>query len=324
MAKAIVLQTPGDPEALRLADVEVRDPGPGEIRIRQTAIGVNFHDVYVRSGQYRTLKLPGIPGIEAVGIVEEVGAGVTGLRAGQRIAYVTGEYGAYAEARVLPAAWAVALPDALADIAAASLMLKGLTACMLLRRVHVVQPGETVLIHAAAGGVGQLLCSWARHLGAHVIGTAGSAEKADIARRCGAEHIILYRDEDVPARVAEITGGRGVAAAYDAVGRDTFIGSLASLGYFGMLVNFGQASGPVDPVAPSAFAARSNALARPIVFHYVRERASLEAMARELFAVVEAGVVRPETGLVLPLRDAAEAHRAIEGRGVAGAIVLKP
>src|SRR5271166_1823467 len=158
MSKAIVLQAHGGPEALGLTEVDVRPPRPGEIRIRQTAIGVNFHDVYVRSGQYRTLPLPGIPGIEAVGIVEEVGSDVTGLKIGQRIAYVTGEYGAYAEARVLPAAWAVALPDALVDIAAASLMLKGLTACMLLRRVHVVQPGETVLIHAAAGGVGQLLC----------------------------------------------------------------------------------------------------------------------------------------------------------------------
>jgi NADPH:quinone reductase len=324
MAKAIVLQTHGGPETLQLAEVEVGHPGPGEIRIRQTAIGVNFHDVYVRSGLYRTLSLPGIPGIEGVGVIEETGPGVTGLQIGQRVGYVTGEYGAYADSRVLPASWAVALPDSLGDIAAASLMLKGLTACMLLRRVHVVQKGETILVHAAAGGVGQLLCSWARHLGARVIGTAGSAEKEEIARRCGADHIILYREEDVPARIHEITGGQGVAAAYDAVGRDTFLGSLASLSYFGMLVNYGQASGPVDPIAPAALAAKSNTLGRPIVFHYVRDRASLEVMTRELFAVVEAGVVRPETGLVLALRDAAEAHRVIESRRVAGAIVLTP
>ena len=324
MPEAIVLQTHGGPEILQVTEVEVGHPGPGEIRIRQTAIGVNFHDVYVRSGLYRTLSLPGIPGIEAVGVVEEIGPDVTGLHLGQRVGYVTGEYGAYAQARVLPASWAVTLPDVLSDIAAASVTLKGLTACMLLRRVHVVRPGETILVHAAAGGVGQLLCSWAKHLGARVIGTAGSGEKAEIARRCGADHVILYRDEDVPARVSEITNAEGVAAAYDAVGRDTFLGSLASLSYFGMLVNYGQASGPVDPIAPAALAAKSNMLARPILFHYVRDRSSLDAMRRELFAVVEAGVVRPETGLVLPLRDAAEAHRAIESRRVAGAIVLIP
>lgn len=324
MTRAIVLRQHGGPETLVLDAVAVGEPGPGEIAVRQTAVGVNFHDVYVRSGQYRTLPLPGIPGIEAVGTVTAVGDGVEGLSVGQRIGYVTGSYGGYAEARVLPAALAMPLPDDLGDVEAAALLLKGLTACMLLRRVYPVKAGDTILVHAAAGGVGQLLCRWGRHLGATVIGTAGSPEKAAIAREAGANEVLAYREGGFAAAVRELTGGRGVEAVYDAVGRDTFSESLESLAYCGALVNYGQASGPVDPIAPSALGAKSNSLTRPVVFHYLRDRTSLESMAAELFPVIAAGVLRAEVGLRLPLAQAREAHAALEARRTTGAVVLIP
>ncbi|MCJ2014784.1 quinone oxidoreductase [Methylobacterium sp. J-076] len=324
MTAAIVLRTHGGPEVLTLEEVVVGAPGPGEVLIRQTAVGVNFHDCYVRSGLYRTLPLPGIPGIEAVGVVEALGPGVEGFQVGQRVGYVTGAYGGYAERRILPASVAVALPDTLGDVAAASLLLKGLTACMLLRRVYAVKAGDTILVHAAAGGVGQLLCRWARHLGATVIGTAGSPGKAAIAREAGATEVIPYREGGFADAVMSLTEGRGVDAVYDAVGRDTFAESLKSLAYCGALVNYGQASGPVEPVAPAALGARSNSLSRPVVFHYLRDRASLEAMATEVFAAVAGGVLRAETGLQLPLAAAGEAHAALEARATTGAAVLIP
>lgn len=324
MTRAIVLRQHGGPETLVLDRVAVGEPGPGEIAVRQTAVGVNFHDVYVRSGQYRTLPLPGIPGIEAVGTVTAVGDGVEGLSVGQRIGYVTRSYGGYAEARVLPAALAMPLPDNLGDVEAAALLLKGLTACMLLRRVYPVKAGDTILVHAAAGGVGQLLCRWGRHLGATVIGTAGSPEKAAIAREAGANEVLASREGGFAAAVKELTGGRGVEVVYDAVGRNTFSESLESLAYCGALVNYGQASGPVDPIAPSALGAKSNSLTRPVVFHYLRDRASLEAMAAELFPVIAAGVLRAEVGLQLPLAQAGEAHAALEARRTTGAVVLIP
>lgn len=324
MPKAIVMAEPGGPEVLCLQAVDPGAPGPGELRVRQTAIGVNFHDVYVRTGLYRTLSLPGIPGIEAAGVVTAAGPETDGFAPGDRIAYVTSSYGAYAEERILPAALALRLPDALGDVAAASILLKGMTACMLLQHVHQVRPGQAVLVHAAAGGVGQLLCRWARHLGATVIGTVGSEEKARIARACGADHAILYRSEDFVARVREITAGEGVDVAYDSVGRDTFLGSLDCLAYLGKLVNFGQSSGAVDPLAPSRLAARSNALFRPILFHYVRERATLEALAGATFQAIAEGVLRPHPALRLPLAEAGKAHRALEGRQVPGPVVLVP
>lgn len=324
MPRAIVLRRHGGPDTLLDEDVTLGQPGPGDILIRQTAVGVNFHDVYVRSGLYDTLALPGIPGIEAVGIVTALGEGVDGLSVGQRIGYVTRTYGAYAEARVLPASLALPLPDVLGDVEAASLLLKGLTACMLLRRVYPVKPGDTILVHAAAGGVGQLLCRWGRHLGARVIGTAGSPEKAAIAKAAGASEVLAYREGGFAKAVLELTNGRGVDAVYDAVGRDTFAESLESLAFCGALVNYGQASGPVDPVAPSALGAKSNSLSRPVVFHYLRERSALEAMAADLFAAAAAGVVKAETGLTLPLDKAGEAHAALEGRKTTGAIVLVP
>ena len=324
MSHAIVLRETGGPEKLQYEQVDVADPGPGELQIRHTAIGVNFHDTYVRSGLYHTLKLPGIPGLEAAAVVEKVGAGVRGFAVGERIAYIDESYGAYAERRLLPALLALRLPDGVSDEAAASLTIKGFTACMLLCKVHAVRAGETLLIHAAAGGVGQPLVRWAKHLGATVIATVGSEEKAQIARECGADHVILYRRENFVDRVARITGGQGVEVAYDSVGADTFAGSLDSLNYCGTLVNFGQSSGPVPPFAVARLAAKSNALVRPMLFHYIRGRAALEAVAQESFAAMERGIIRPQVGLRLPLARAAEAHVRLESRATSGQTVLLP
>ncbi len=314
----------GGPEVLKPATVELEAPNPGEIRIRQTAVGVNYHDVYVRSGLYRTLALPGVPGIEAAGVVEALGEGVEGFALGDRIAYVNAQYGCYAEARNLPATLAVKLPDALGDSGIAASFMKALTVSMLIRRVRHLQAGETILVHAAAGGVGQLLTSWASHLGAHVIGTVGSEEKARIAREHGARDIILYREEDVPARVMEITGGERVTAAYDAVGADTFQGSLDSLGFEGHLVFYGQASGPPEPLAPAVLAGKSLSITRPIVFHYLRTRQMIEEMASACFDAFARGIIKPIVPLELPLEDAARAHEILEARQSPGGIVLIP
>lgn len=324
MSYAIVLRETGGPEKLRYEPVEVPEPGPGELRIRHTAIGVNFHDTYVRSGLYDTLKLPGIPGLEAAAVIEQVGPGVRGFAVGDRIAYIDASYGAYSDKRLLAASLALHLPDSISDEAAAGLTIKGFTACMLLRRVHPVKAGETLLIHAAAGGVGQPLVRWAKHLGATVIATVGSEEKAAIARQCGADHVILYRNENFVDRVAQITAGRGVEVAYDSVGADTFSGSLECLACLGTLVNFGQSSGPVPPFAVSRLAAKSNAIVRPMLFHYIRSRAELEAVATESFEAMRAGIIRPQIGLRLPLARAAEAHSRIESRATSGQTVLVP
>jgi NADPH:quinone reductase len=322
MTQAIVLREPGGPDRLLWETVTVADPGPGELLIRHTAIGVNFHDTYVRTGLYKTLPLPGIPGVEAAGVVEKVGPDVAAFVPGDRICYVDQAYGAYSEERILPAALAIRLPDFITDESAAALAVKGLTACMLLRHTRRVLPAETVLIHAAAGGVGQSLVHWAKHLGARVIATVGSTEKAAIARGCGADEVILYRKENFVERVATFTHGRGVDVVYDSVGADTFSGSLECLAYFGTLVNFGQSSGPVAAFAISRLAARSNAVVRPIVFHYIRERSARETMAEETFRMVQAGVLRPRIGLRLPLRRAADAHTALESRSTTGAVIL--
>lgn len=324
LTRIVQIEAYGGPEALVPSTVDLPPPGPGEIRIRQTAIGVNYHDVYCRSGLYKTLALPGIPGIEAAGVVEELGADVAGFAPGDRIAYVTSAYGCYAEARNLDAGLAVKLPDTLGDAQAAASFMKALTVYMLLRRVRQLQAGETILVHAAAGGVGQLLCSWASHLGATVIGTVGSEEKAEIARRHGASHVILYRQEDVARRVAEITGGAGVAAVYDAVGADTFQSSLDSLAFTGHFVFYGQASGPVPPFTPALLAGKSLTLTRPLVFHYIRTRPELEQMAAACFEAFEEGVIKPIEPLELPLEQAAEAHRLLEARQSPGGIGLVP
>jgi NADPH:quinone reductase len=324
MADAIVLAEHGGPAVLKAADVPIGKPGPGELRVRQTAIGVNFHDCYVRSGLYKSLKLPGIPGIEGAGIVEGVGSGVMGFASGDRIGYVTTGYGGYASERLLPAHLALKLPAGMSEETAAAVLLKGLTVAMLVQHVHVVKAGDRVLVQAAAGGVGQLLCQWARHLGATVIGTVGSAEKAEIAKRNGCHHTILYRTEDFVASVSEITDGKGVHAAYDSVGKDTLMGSLACLGLRGHLVNFGQSSGPVPPFVVSALSARSNSVTRPMMFHYMTDRRELEALAQPLFDVLSSGAVTVGAPQRFALAQAADAHAALEARQTTGSVVLVP
>jgi NADPH2:quinone reductase len=324
MTQASVLRETGGPEKLQYESVAVGEPGPDELLLRHTAIGVNFHDTYVRTGLYRTLKLPGIPGLEAAAVVEKVGASVTNFAPGDRVSYIDESYGAYSQRRLLPARLAIRLPDSITDEVAASLTIKGFTACMLLRRVHAVRAGETLLIQAAAGGVGQPLVRWAKHLGATVIATVGSEEKAAIARECGADHVILYRQENFVERVAQITQGRGVNVAYDSVGADTFSGSLDCLGFLGTLVNFGQSSGPVPPFTIARLAARSNGVIRPMLFHYIRDRPSLEAMAKETFDAVAQGIVRAQIGLRVPLARAHEAHVALESRATTGSVILLP
>lgn len=324
MTRAIVLGEAGGPEKLQFEPVSVAEPGPDDLLIRHTAIGVNFHDTYVRSGLYKTLKLPGIPGLEAAAVVEKVGANVKGFVVGDRISYIDPAYGAYSEKRVLAAHLALRLPDGISDEVAAALTIKGFTVCMLLRRVHAVRAGETLLIHAAAGGVGQPLVRWAKYLGATVIATVGSEEKAAIARDCGADHVILYRSENFVERVAQITHGRGVDVVYDSVGADTFSGSVDCLGLLATLVNFGQSSGPVPPFTVSRLAARSNGIIRPMLFHYIQDRASLQAMAGETFEALEKGIIRAQIGQRFPLAQAAAAHIALESRTTSGATVLLP
>lgn len=324
MAQAIILRQHGGPEALKLESIEIGPPAAGELQIRQTAIGVNFHDVYVRSGLYRTLVLPGIPGIEGAGRVEAIGPGVTGFEIGDRIGYVSSRYGAYASRRNLEARLALKLPDSLDDRLAATVLLKGLTAEMLLRRVTRVGPGMTILVHAAAGGVGRLLCQWAAHLGATVIGTVGSEAKAVIARQAGCRHTILYRTTDFVEAVRRITDGRGVDVAFDSVGKDTFYGSLGALANLGHLVNFGQSSGPVEPLAVSRLAAKSNSVTRPILFHYTDDPERLREMAGAVFDAFARGVLSAVPGRALPLADAARAHQALEARSVEAPFVLIP
>jgi NADPH2:quinone reductase len=324
MAQAIVLREPGDASALRLEEVPVGAPAPGEIRLRQNAIGVNFHDIYVRTGLYKTLPLPGIPGIEAAGVVDAVGQGVADIRVGDRVGYVTARYGAYASERLLPAELAIKLPPWLDERTAASVLVRGLTVQMLTHAVHRVEAGARVLVHAAAGGVGRLLCQTLKDIGAHVIGTAGSTEKADIARAAGCQEVILYRDEDFVTRVRDITGNRGVDIVYDSVGRDTFMGSLDCLALRGHLVNFGQASGPVPPFEVSRLATRSNTVSRPILFHYLIERTERDAMVAMLFDALRRGVLTIEGPRSFPLTAAGASHDALESRRVTGPTVLVP
>lgn len=322
MARAVVIRKHGGPSVLHGEDVAVGPPGPGELRLRQTFAGVNFHDVYVRSGQYRTLALPGVPGIEAVGIVDAVGAGVQGWQPGERAGYITSAYGCYASERLLPAEWALKLPATLDDRLVAASLLKGLTVEMLVQRVHRVQAGQWVLVQAAAGGVGRLLVQRVARLGARVIGTAGSPQKAALARAAGCCEVIAYRDEDVATRVREITGGRGVDVAYDSVGRDSFAGSLAALAPCAHLVSFGQASGPVPPLALSELQARSTTLSRPVVFHHTAAREARERLAAGLFEAVAQGVLALEPPLEFGLDEAAAAHALLESRGATRPIVL--
>lgn len=323
MAKAIRVHRTGGPEVLKWEEVKVPHPGPGDIRVRQSYVGVNFIDTYQRSGLYK-LALPYTPGFEAAGLVEAVGEGVTDLRVGDRIAYCKGPVGAYAEVRVMPAEHAVPLPPAIDDRTAAAMMLKGLTAQYLLRQTIVIERGHTILFHAAAGGVGLIACQWAKSLGATVIGTVGSDEKATLAGTHGCDHVINYRTENVAERVRELTGGRGVPVVYDGVGKDTFDGSLDSLAPRGLLVSFGQASGMVPPFDPMVLQGKGSLyLTRPTIFHYASSRDALMAMARDLFAVVGSGAVKVEIPQSFPLANAADAHRALEARATTGSTVLE-
>ena len=324
MPIAVVMHETGGPEVLRMEPVAVGRPRAGELRLRQTAIGVNFHDIYVRSGLYRTLALPGIPGVEAAGIVEEIGPEVMGFLPGNRVAYTTPQYGAYAQERLIAAKDAIVLPESVSDRLAAAVMVKGMTAQLLVRRVHPVRPSEWMLVHAAAGGVGRLLCQWGRHLGATVIGTVGSAEKAEVARRCGCHFVVDYRRENFVASVREITGGHGVDVAYDSVGKDTFFGSLDALAMFGHLVHFGQSSGSVDPFPVSMLSAKSTTVTRPMCFHYVADRAILEQTADELFDALTKGFITVESIKDYALKDVAQAHRDLEGRRTVGSAILIP
>jgi NADPH2:quinone reductase len=324
MPQAIVVHALGGPEQLCWDDVPEPQPGPGEARIRQTAVGLNFIDVYLRTGVYKSPQLPFVLGQEGAGVVETVGPGVTEVRPGDRVAYAAVS-GAYAEVRVIPAARLIPLPAQIDDRMAAAIMLKGLTAEYLLRRCARVQPGDTILFHAAAGGVGSLACQWAHHLGAHVIGTAGGPEKVRLAAARGCDHVIDYDREDVVARVKELTGGTGVATVFDSVGKKTFAASLDCLRPRGLLVSFGQSSGLVPAFELTALGAKGSLyLTRPTLGHYVATREELLTAAAALFEVVGSGAVKVDIGQTYALRDAAAAHRDLEARRTTGSTVLLP
>jgi len=324
MTRAIRIHETGGPEVLRWEEVELGEPGPGEVRLRQTAVGLNFIDTYHRSGLYPLPSLPAVLGREAAGTVEAVGPGVAGLAVGNRVAYAL-EAGAYSEQRVIAADRVVRLPPEIDDRQAAAMMLKGLTAHYLLRRTYRVEPGDTVLIHAAAGGVGLIACQWAKRLGATVIGTVGSPEKAELARAHGCDHPILYREQDFVARVRELTGGRGVPVVYDSVGVTTFERSLDCLQPLGLMVSFGQSSGPIPPVNIGILSAKGSLyLTRPTLASYIAHREDLEAAAEELFEAVRSGAVSVRVGRTYPLRETAQAHRDLEGRKTTGSVVLLP
>jgi len=325
MSKAIRVFETGGPEVLRWEEVEVGAPGRGEIRVRHHAVGLNYIDVYFRTGLYPAPEVPFTPGMEGAGVVEAVGAGVVDLAVGDRVAYAGQPLGAYAERRLMPAERVVKLPDAIDFEHGAAMMLQGMTAEYLLRRTYPVKAGDTILFHAAAGGVGLIACQWARHLGATVIGTVGSDEKAESARAHGCDHAIIYSREDLVERVREITGGEGVAVVYDSVGRDTFMKSLDCLRPRGMMVSFGQSSGPIAPFDAGILGAKGSLyLTRPSLLAYNAARADLVASAKALFAVVAEGAVKIEINQRFPLAQAAAAHRALEGRRTTGSTVLIP
>ncbi|MCJ2035727.1 quinone oxidoreductase family protein [Methylobacterium sp. J-068] len=324
MPKAIRVHEYGGPEVMRYEDVTVPDPGPGQIRVRQTAIGVNFIDIYFRSGAYKAPQLPFVPGKEGAGEVVALGAGVSEFRIGERVAYGSAA-GTYAEEVVIEASAAVHLADDVDDKTAAAMMLKGLTAEYLLHRTYAVKPGDTILFHAAAGGVGLIACQWAKHLGATVIGTVGSQEKADLARANGCDHVILYRDEDFAARVREITKGKGVPVVYDGVGKDTFPASLDCISSLGIFVSFGSASGPVDDFSLALLGQKGSLYAtRPSLFAHASKRETLDAMAGNLFSVVASGAVKIPVHATARLADVQDVHRDLAGRRTTGATVMIP
>ncbi|MCP3720974.1 quinone oxidoreductase [Paraburkholderia sp. CNPSo 3281] len=324
MTKAIRYDKTGGPEVMKWVGVDVGEPGEGEVRLRQSACGLNYIDVYFRTGLYPQA-LPAGLGMEAAGEVTAVGGGVSALKLGDRVAYVARPPGAYAQERVLRADQVIKLPDAISDEAAASIMLQGLTAQYLLRRTYRVKAGDTILIQAAAGGVGLLVCQWAKALGATVIGTVGSDEKAAIAKAHGCDHPIVYTREDFTARVREITNGAGVPVVYDSIGKDTYTKSLDCLAPLGMFVSFGNASGPLPPIDSSEFAGRGSLFfTRPTLFTYMAKRADYEAMAAELFDVVSSGKVKTSINQRYALEDVGQAHADLEARRTTGSTVLIP
>ena len=325
MAKAIRIHELGGPNVLRWEDVQIDNPGPGEVRIRQTAVGLNFIDTYHRTGVYPLGKLPAILGMEGAGVVEEVGSDVSEFEAGNRVAYGTAPMGAYTEERVLPARYLIHLPNNITELEASALMVKGLTTQYLVRGSYRVKEGDTILVHAAAGGVGLLLCQWANHLGATVIGTVGGDDKKELALSHGCHHAILYRTEDFVERVRDLTNGRGVQVVYDSVGKDTFQGSLDCLQPLGILVSFGQSSGVVPPFDILQLTAKGSLfLTRPSLMNYAAQRKDLLANAQELFGVIEKGAVKININQTYPLQETAQAHRNLEDRKTTGATVLLP
>jgi NADPH2:quinone reductase len=321
MPHAIRVHETGGPEVLKWEQVEVGEPGPGQVKLRQEAAGLNFIDVYHRTGLYPQ-PFPFTPGVEGAGVVESVGPGVTDVKPGERVAYA-GPIGGYAEVRLIHADRLVRLPGSISGEQAAAMMLQGMTAHMLLRKVHRVAPGETILIHAAAGGVGLIVCQWAKALGATVIGTVGSDEKAELARAHGCDHPVVYTRQDFVAEVERITGGRKLPVVYDSVGRDTFMRSLDCLAPRGLMVSFGNASGPVEPFSPLLLSQKGSLfLTRPTLFNYIAAREELETAASELFDMVESGKVRIEVKQRYPLSEAAQAHADLEARKTAGSTVL--
>ncbi len=325
MSKAIRIHSTGGPEVLQWDDVEVAAPGPGEALVRHSAVGLNFIDCYHRSGLYPLPPLPLAIGLEGAGVVKAVGEGVNAVSVGDRVAYASPPPGAYAEARVMPADRLVVVPEGIDDQQAAAMMLKGMTAEYLLRRTYPVRSGDTILFHAAAGGVGLIACQWAKHIGATVIGTVGSDEKAELARAHGCDHTINYRTENFVERVKEITAGAGVPVVYDSVGKDTFEGSLDCLGTRGVLALFGQSSGSVASFDPGLLAAKGSLyLTRPSLMNYNAAREDLVESANALFEVVGSGAVKIEVNQTYPLAETAQAHRDLEARTTTGSTVLLP
>ncbi|AOJ22364.1 quinone oxidoreductase [Burkholderia cenocepacia] len=324
MPKAIRYDQPGGPDVMKWVDVEVGAPKAGEVRIRQHAVGLNYIDVYFRTGLYPQ-QLPAGLGMEAAGEVTAVGDGVTAFKAGDRVAYVGQPPGAYAQERVMPAERVVKLPDGISYDDAASVMLQGLTAHYLLRRTYPVKAGDTILIHAAAGGVGLLVCQWAKALGATVIGTVGSDEKAELAKAHGCDHPIVYTRENFTQRVKAITNGAGVPVVYDSIGKDTYVGSLDSLAPLGYFVSFGNASGPLPPIDSKEFSSRGSLFfTRPTLFSYIAKRADLEAAATELFDVILSGKVKTSINQRYPLAEVGRAHADLEARKTTGSTILVP
>jgi NADPH:quinone reductase len=321
MPHAIRVHEVGGPEVLKWEEVEVGEPGPGQVLLRQEAAGLNFIDVYHRTGFYPQ-PLPFTPGVEGAGIVDAACPDVTDLKIGDRVAYA-GPVGGYAEVRLIDADRLVKLPDAVPSEQAAAAMLQGMTVHMLLRRVYPVKAGDTILIHAAAGGVGLIACQWAKALGATVIGTVGSDAKAELARAHGCDHPIVYTRKDFVAEVQRITGGKKLPVVYDSIGKDTFLRSIDCLAPRGMMVSFGNASGPPEPIAPGLLAQKGSLfLTRPTLFNYIATRPELEQAAGELFAMLASGKLKVEVKQRFALADAAEAHRALEGRKTSGSTVL--